>query len=71
MQLTEKELNDVIKKMHSQKKFKQMVVFVEACESGSMFVNLSSTDSGKCLHGNSGWSRGLEMRLSDSVFLVL
>lgn len=45
--------------MHSQKKFKQMVVFVEACESGSMFVNLSSTDSGKCikLHGNSGWSR--------------
>ena len=33
--------------MHSQKKFKQMVLFIEACESGSMFVNLSSNDSGK------------------------
>ena len=32
--------------MHSQKKFKQMVLFVEACESGSMFVDLSSTDNG-------------------------
>ena len=42
--------------MHSQKKFKQMVLFVEACESGSMFVNLSSTDNGKCvkLHGTGG-----------------
>lgn len=35
--------------MHSQKKFKQMVLFVEACESGSMFVNLSSTDDGECV----------------------
>ena len=52
--------------MHSQKKFKQMVLFVEACESGSMFVNLSSTDNGKCV-GVGGAGDWLGMRWSGLV----
>ena len=31
------ELNQAIKKMHDDKKYKKMVFYVEACESGSMF----------------------------------
>ena len=39
-----------------------MVLFIEACESGSMFVNLSSNDSGKYCKW---WGRSLGRRLSD------
>lgn len=40
VQLTAKQLNDAIESMHQKKKYKQMVVYVEACESGSMFNKL-------------------------------
>lgn len=30
--------------MHSKNQYKQMVVYVEACESGSMFADLLPTD---------------------------
>ncbi|CAF3568370.1 unnamed protein product [Rotaria sordida] len=35
-----KDLNDTITKMHSQKQYKQMVIYIEACESGSMFEDI-------------------------------
>ncbi|KAI4302116.1 hypothetical protein MLD38_037902 [Melastoma candidum] len=35
-----RELNHVFKKMHSSRKYKSMVVYVEACESGSIFDGL-------------------------------
>ncbi|CAF1104683.1 unnamed protein product [Rotaria sordida] len=35
-----KELNETITKMYTQKKYKQMVIYIEACESGSMLENL-------------------------------
>jgi legumain len=35
-----KSLNSAIKNMHIQKKYNKMVLYVEACESGSMFDNL-------------------------------
>jgi len=38
------ELNKAIKKMHDDKKYKKMVFYVEACESGSMFKNLLPTN---------------------------
>ncbi|RWS31103.1 legumain-like protein [Leptotrombidium deliense] len=34
------DLNDVIKKMYSDKKYNKMVFYIEACESGSMFDGL-------------------------------
>lgn len=34
------DLNDTIAKMHSQNKYNQMVVYIEACESGSMLENI-------------------------------
>ena len=33
-------LVDTLKTMHRQKKFKKMTLYIEACESGSMFKNL-------------------------------
>ena len=35
------ELNNVLKQMHDKKMFKQLTFYVEACESGSMFPDLS------------------------------
>ncbi|CAF2437656.1 unnamed protein product [Rotaria sp. Silwood2] len=35
-----KELNETITKMYNEKKYKQMVIYIEACESGSMLENL-------------------------------
>ena len=35
-----KDLNKAIKDMHTQNKFKNMVLYIEACESGSMFEKL-------------------------------
>ncbi|CAF0818705.1 unnamed protein product [Adineta ricciae] len=35
-----KQLNETITKMYTQKKYKQMVVYIEACESGSMLEDL-------------------------------
>ncbi|EFO25715.2 peptidase C13 family protein [Loa loa] len=38
--LTVKDLNDELKRMHKLKKFKRLVFYMEACESGSMFENV-------------------------------
>ncbi len=38
-QLTVKELNDALVSMHKKSQFAQMVLYIEACESGSMFKN--------------------------------
>ncbi|CAF1343700.1 unnamed protein product [Rotaria sordida] len=35
-----KDLNETIAKMHAQQKYKQMVIYIEACESGSMLEGL-------------------------------
>ncbi|CAF1591800.1 unnamed protein product [Rotaria sp. Silwood1] len=35
-----KDFNDTIIKMYNEKKYKQMVIYIEACESGSMFENI-------------------------------
>ena len=35
------ELNNVLKQMHDKKMFKQLTFYVEACESGSMFPDLT------------------------------
>ncbi|CAF1171667.1 unnamed protein product [Rotaria magnacalcarata] len=35
-----KDFNDTITKMYNQKKYKQMVIYIEACESGSMLENI-------------------------------
>ncbi|CAF0747156.1 unnamed protein product [Didymodactylos carnosus] len=35
-----KDFNTAIKKMHTEKKYKQMVIYIEACESGSMLEDL-------------------------------
>lgn len=40
LQLSAKKWNDAIMKMHQQQKYKQMVIYVESCESGSMFNTL-------------------------------
>jgi legumain len=37
--MSAKELNDAFKAMHAKKMYKEMVVYMEACESGSMFEN--------------------------------
>ncbi|CAF1648978.1 unnamed protein product [Adineta ricciae] len=34
------DLNTTITKMHAQKKYKEMVIYIEACESGSMLENI-------------------------------
>jgi legumain len=44
LQLTVKELNDAIKGMHKDKKYKEMVFYIEACESGSMFKDVLPAD---------------------------
>lgn len=36
------QLNDAINKMHSKGMYEQLVFYIEACESGSMFPNLKS-----------------------------
>jgi legumain len=38
--LTVKALNDALKSMHRQKKYQQLVFYLEACESGSMFKDV-------------------------------
>ena len=42
IQLSAKKWNEAITKMHQENRYKQMVVYVEACESGSMFDKLLS-----------------------------
>uniref|UniRef100_A0A914XBL5 Legumain n=1 Tax=Plectus sambesii TaxID=2011161 RepID=A0A914XBL5_9BILA len=42
--LSVKLLNDALKKMHRQKRFNQLVFYLEACESGSMFKNVLPTN---------------------------
>jgi legumain len=39
-ELTVKQLNDALLKMHSEKRYGKMVLYIEACESGSMFRNV-------------------------------
>ncbi|CAG2111226.1 unnamed protein product, partial [Medioppia subpectinata] len=39
-----KELNQVLTKMHTDKKFAKLVIYIDACESGSMFDKLLPTD---------------------------
>jgi legumain len=39
-ELTVKELNDALKQMHDQKRYDKLVLYIEACESGSMFRNV-------------------------------
>lgn len=41
-----RELNDVFKKMNSSRKYKSMVVYIEACESGSMLDGLLPNNIG-------------------------
>nr|VZI51659.1 unnamed protein product [Spirometra erinaceieuropaei] len=36
---------DALRKMHQNKRYKQMAIYVEACESGSLFENLLRNDS--------------------------
>lgn len=38
------ELNSAIEYMHENKMFKEMVMYIEACESGSMFENILKPD---------------------------
>lgn len=38
------EFNDALKEMHKRRKYNQMVVYVEACESGSMFDKILDDD---------------------------
>ncbi|XP_047128390.1 legumain isoform X1 [Hydra vulgaris] len=38
-ELHAKDLNAAIQYMHTNKKYRQMVIYIEACESGSMFIN--------------------------------
>jgi len=38
------DLNTTITKMHAQNKYKQMVIYIEACESGSMLENILPTN---------------------------
>lgn len=39
-QLTVKDLNNELKKMSKLKKFQKLVIYMEACESGSMFAQV-------------------------------
>ena len=38
------ELNEAVEYMHTNKLYKEMVLYVEACESGSIFKNILKTD---------------------------
>ena len=40
LQLYARRLNEVIQELHDNKKYKEMVVYVESCESGSIFDGL-------------------------------
>uniref|UniRef100_A0A0N4Z5T4 legumain n=1 Tax=Parastrongyloides trichosuri TaxID=131310 RepID=A0A0N4Z5T4_PARTI len=42
--LTVKDLNNSLKKMHTRQKYKELVFYLEACESGSMFEKVLSND---------------------------
>lgn len=42
--LKARELNEALKKMHTQKKFAKLTFYVEACESGSVFNKLLPKD---------------------------
>jgi legumain len=39
-ELTVKQLNDALLKMHNEKRYEKLVLYIEACESGSMFRNV-------------------------------
>ena len=47
--LTVKELTQTLKTMQSKQMFKQMVFYMEACESGSMFPDLKANGTCKLL----------------------
>jgi len=38
------QLNDALKEMHKRRKYNKMVIYIEACESGSMFDNILDDD---------------------------
>lgn len=42
--LTVKQLNDALISMHKEKRYSQLVFYLEACESGSMFENVLRAD---------------------------
>jgi len=42
-ELTVKQLNDAINKMYTEKRYAKLVLYIEACEAGSMFRNVLST----------------------------
>jgi len=42
--LTVKQLNDALKKMHTENRYNKLVLYVEACESGSMFKKVLPDD---------------------------
>ena len=42
--VTADELHDAVKFMHENKMYKEMVMYIEACESGSMFQNILEKD---------------------------
>ncbi|XP_005092927.1 legumain-like [Aplysia californica] len=44
VELHNKDLNNALKQMHREKKYKEMVLYVEACESGSMFEGILPED---------------------------
>jgi len=41
-QLTVKQLNDALNKMYNEKRYNKLVLYIEACEAGSMFRNVLS-----------------------------
>lgn len=42
--LKAREVNEALKKMHTSKKYAELLFYVEACESGSIFANLLPKD---------------------------
>lgn len=63
--MTAEQLNDAIQNMHSQNKFKQMVLYIEACESGSMFNDkLPSDINGECVHEVYGWKKTTQLTVT-------
>ena len=40
LQFHAQQLNEVIQALHDNKKYKEMVIYVESCESGSLFHGL-------------------------------
>lgn len=69
------DLNEAIKNMHTQKKYKKMVFYIEACESGSMFsrhklatnINVFATTAANGAESSYAcyWSRSLQTYLGD------